>query len=333
MSSNHRPEARPSDRDQILSDRDQTHSDSDQTLSDRDQTLSDRDQQASDADQAASDLDRADGHGSTSYERSAAVRVQGTHERLETGSLRDETARQRDAVAQERDEIAADRDRDARLHDVESGRLDQGDELFGKHTLHVQDIRSRATIARRRAANDRERARRDRELAARDRELAAEDREQAAHERRQAGTDELTGARRRGVGLEELQREIERARRTGGNLVAVYVDVDNLKAVNDGLGHRAGDDLLCEVADGLKRHVRSYDLVVRLGGDEFLCALPDVTLEDAHDRFDDLNVELHEGSSEGSVSVGFAALRDGESSDDLVHRADHELLAARGQQE
>ena len=128
----------------------------------------------------------------------------------------------------------------------------------------------------------------------------------------QAGSDELTGARRRGVGLEELQREIERSRRTGGNLVAVYVDVDNLKSVNDGLGHGAGDELLCEVVDGLKRHVRSYDLVVRLGGDEFLCALPDVSLEDAHARFDELNDELHEGSMEGSVSVGFAALRDGE---------------------
>jgi diguanylate cyclase (GGDEF)-like protein len=109
----------------------------------------------------------------------------------------------------------------------------------------------------------------------------------------------------------------------------VYVDVDNLKSVNDVLGHTAGDKLLCEVADGLKRHVRAYDLVVRLGGDEFLCALSDVSLENAHARFDDLNDELHEASMEGSVSVGFAALRDGEGSEDLVDRADRDLLAVR----
>ena len=268
----------------------------DQTLSDTDQTLSDSDQQASDA------------------------------------GLRDETARPRDAVAQERDALAAERDGDAHIRDEKAGRLDQSDELLDK--LPVQELRSRASMARGRAANDRTRARRDdrtrarrdRERAARDRKLAARDREQAARERRKAGTDELTGARRRGVGLEELDREIERARRTGGNLVAVYVDVDNLKTVNDGLGHRAGDELLCSVVDGLKRHVRTYDLVMRLGGDEFLCALPDATLDDAHGRFDDLNADLHEGS----VSVGFAALRDGENSENLVDRADRDLLAARG---
>jgi diguanylate cyclase (GGDEF)-like protein len=297
---------------------------------DRDQTLSDRDQQASDADQAASDLDRAYGHGAASYERSAATRVHEARERLETGGLRDETASQRDVAAQDRDELAARRDCEAHTRDEEAGKLGRSDGLFDKHTLRIQELRSRATAARMGAAEDRGRAQRDREHAARDRDLAAHDREQSARERQRAGTDELTGARRRGLGLEELQREIERARRTGGNLLAVFVDVDNLKSVNDGLSHRAGDELLCKVADGLKRHLRSYDLVVRLGGDEFFCALPDVTLEDAHGRFEDLNAELHEGSPDSSVSVGFAALRDGESPQDLVDRADRDLLAARG---
>ena len=235
-------------------------------------------------------------------------------------TLRHRTADEHDAEARERDELAAARDREADIHDAEAARRDHREEASSSH----------ASMSRRRATDDRARARLDREAAARDRELAARDRERAARERQQAGTDELTGTRRRGVGLEEFRREIERARRTGGDLVAVYVDVDNLKSVNDGLGHRAGDELLCAVADGLKRHVRAYDLVVRLGGDEFLCALPDATLEDAHDRFEDLNAELNESYAEGSVSVGFAALRDGEGTDDLVDRADRELLAARG---
>jgi len=175
---------------------------------------------------------------------------------------------------------------------------------------------------RRRAALDRERAARDRELAARDRKLA----EQALE---QAGTDELTGARRRGVGLEELEREIERARRTRESLVAAYVDVDGLKRVNDKHGHAAGDELLRDVVRALKERMRSYDLLVRLGGDEFLCVLLGLSVEEAQERFSTLNAELPPGPTVRSASFGFRALRDGESAQELIDRADRELLAAR----
>ena len=304
MSPDRPPETRPSDHEQVLTDREQALSDRDQGLSDHERSLA-------------------------SHGRSSAARVEGKRERLAAGNLLDEASSQRDSVAHARDELAAVLDRDADLHDEETADLDRRDELLDKRTLRVEDIRARASLARSRAAEDRERARRDRERAALDRELAARDREHAARQWRQAGTDELTGARRRGVGLEELENEIERARRAGGSLVAAYVDVDHLKSVNDARGHHAGDDLLREVADALRRHMRSYDLVVRLGGDEFLCALPDVSLDEAHSRFDHLNTELHRGPSAGSVSVGFAELRDSDSKEDLVDRADRELLAGR----
>jgi diguanylate cyclase (GGDEF)-like protein len=297
--------------------------------SDRDETLSDRDQEASDADQAASDLDHQHRQGDASYEHSSAVPSEGTRRRLETGGLRDEAGIKRDAAAGERDDLAALRDADALAREVEADKLDVQDDLFDRHTLRVQELRSRSAMARRRAAEDRERARRDRDQAACDREDAARDREEAARERRQAGTDELTGARRRGVGLEELEREIDRARRTETRLIAVYVDVDHLKSVNDAEGHSAGDELLCRVVAGLKRHMRSYDLIVRLGGDEFLCVLPDVSLAEARRRFHDLNAALNGGSTGGSVSVGFGELRDDESPLALIDRADQDLLAAR----
>ena len=128
---------------------------------------------------------------------------------------------------------------------------------------------------------------------------------------------ELTGARRRGIGLEELGNEMERARReSDGSLVAAFVDVDGLKSVNDMEGHAAGDALLRAVADGLRRHTRSYDLFVRLGGDEFLCALPNVTLVEARARFDRLRTDL--AGSGSSVGIGCTELRDGDSADDLV---------------
>src|SRR5205085_7089134 len=176
--------------------------------------------------------------------------------------------------AERRDVLAEARDREA-------AELDQREDLYDRHTLAVQELRARASAARRRAAQDRIRAQHDREQAAHDREQAAHDRELTARELELAGTDELTGARRRGVGIEELRREIDRVRRTGGSLVAVFVDVDHLKAVNDELGHAAGDELLRDVVGSFRGHMRSYDLIVRLGGDEFLCALPDVSIEDA----------------------------------------------------
>jgi GGDEF domain-containing protein len=74
--------------------------------------------------------------------------------------------------------------------------------------------------------------------------------------------------------------------------------------------------------------MRPYDLLVRLGGDEFLCALPNVTAVEARRRFAGLADELRD-STGTSVSIGYSELRDGDSADDLVHRADTALLADR----
>jgi diguanylate cyclase (GGDEF)-like protein len=240
--------------------------------------------------------------------------------------LRDVTAQERDSAAIRRDAIALLHDEIAETHDKEAATADSQDTIADDAAQEIEEVRARARAGRARAANDRARATRDREKAAHDRRRAAQDREQAAYDRRHAGTDELTGARRRGVGIEELQSEIERARRHGDNLVAVYVDVDGLKSVNDSQGHVAGDRLLRNVADGLRSRMRSYDLLMRIGGDEFLCVLPGISAADVRERFHDLGPAPR---GQWSISLGISELRDSDSPHQLIDRADKDLLKTR----
>jgi diguanylate cyclase (GGDEF)-like protein len=163
-------------------------------------------------------------------------------------------------------------------------------------------------------------------LGAVQRRSAGDDRGASSRDREDASLDSLTGAYIRGAGLLQLEREVLRAQRTGKPLTVAFLDVDHLKAVNDTGGHAAGDRLLIRVADTLRHRLRSYDLVIRYGGDEFVCVLPDVGAVEAERRFSLVNADLEH---HGSVSVGVATCRPGEGSSALVERADEALYAAR----
>ncbi len=132
----------------------------------------------------------------------------------------------------------------------------------------------------------------DRTQAADDREAASADRTISARERAAHVIDGLTHAHRREAGLLELEREVARANRTAQPLTLSFVDVDGLKAMNDSRGHAAGDQLLRVIANSIRAHLRPYDLIVRYGGDEFLCALPDMTMAEAAERFALVNAHL-----------------------------------------
>ena len=90
--------------------------------------------------------------------------------------------------------------------------------------------------------------------------------------------DSLTNCFHRGYGLEALDHELDRARRSRQPLSILMFDIDHFKTINDELGHLRGDDLLRAVGAQLTRVLRSTDVRCRYGGDEFLIILPDTPL-------------------------------------------------------
>jgi diguanylate cyclase (GGDEF)-like protein len=318
--------------DQTASDRDQTGSDQDQTWSDHDQTASDRDQESADQDQEASDEDFAAGGDAATHAHSAQARDRSEHDRQAVSDVRDVVASERLSTADERDQTAQLRDRTAAgrgaLTEPQDGRSDTG-------TAH-EDILLRAARDRERAAADRVKAADDRARAAIERTEAAADRAASLQMRteaeaalKQAATDELTGARTRAFGLQETARELERAQRTGADLLLAFVDVDGLKQVNDTEGHPAGDALLRLTGATLLANVRSYDVVVRYGGDEFICAMPNVSEPTARSRFEQIAAALAAIDGEHSITFGLANADPADNVEQLVARADANLLDAR----
>jgi diguanylate cyclase (GGDEF)-like protein len=111
--------------------------------------------------------------------------------------------------------------------------------------------------------------------------------------------------------------------------VLAFVDVDDLKHTNDSKGHAAGDDALRDVVDAIRSKMRSYEPIVRFGGDEFLCALQGVDISTAEDRFDQVRETLNSAGSTASISVGFAELRADETLSELTLRSDAALKQAK----
>jgi len=164
-------------------------------------------------------------------------------------------------------------------------------------------------------------------LAARERIFELQTR--LAHLEGLAVTDELTRLLNRRGFLAQLGRALEAARNGGKPGVLVMCDLDGFKAINDRLGHDAGNRVLRELSADLIRQVRRTDAVGRLGGDEFGFLLAGATLADAGRKAEILRQTIERVclTADGtalplSASFGLAAYDGSESEEALLHQAD-----------
>ena len=152
----------------------------------------------------------------------------------------------------------------------------------------------------------------------------------------QSEFDELTGAYTRRRVFEVLRHEKFRADRGAGPLCVCLLDLDNLKRVNDTLGHQAGDSQLKMVVLAVQRELRNIDYIGRYGGDEFLLVLTQTPVAGARECADRFRRALETLSATEigtglavTISVGITEYRVGESITQTVRRADAALYRAK----
>ncbi len=229
-----------------------------------------------------------------SKELAAAERAAAVEAREKAAAERDAIANTRDKAAVERDSIANSRDKAAVERDsIAVARLSPGRETGS-------DVPDDAAL---------ERARLEAEL-------------QRAH------LDALTGVFRREIGRLALRNEIERARRADGKFVIAFIDVDGLKGVNDREGHAAGDRILRTLAATMRANLRSYDPIVRFGGDEFICGISSIDTDEVQHRISVIDQSMRHATGVG-ITAGLAALTANESLDELTATADAALIEAK----
>lgn len=155
--------------------------------------------------------------------------------------------------------------------------------------------------------------------------------------RTQSLVDPLTGLSNRRALFEHAKSVHSRAACDGGAYSVIIADVDRFKALNDTLGHSAGDAILVTFARHIQRHIRSQDFACRYGGEEFVIVMPDAPREVARERAESLRAAL--GSLRTSVpasvwrlsaSFGVATFpADANSFSEVLHRADEAMYHAK----
>lgn len=148
--------------------------------------------------------------------------------------------------------------------------------------------------------------------------------------------DPLTGClNRRGI-LERLNEELERSQRTGEQFCVAMCDLDHFKKVNDTYGHQTGDDILKGFINIVRSQLRPYDQIGRLGGEEFLIIIPNITESYAQNTLERLNKTVQETEIitctekiKITVSIGGIILKQKIDIDNVIKYVDEALYTAK----
>jgi diguanylate cyclase (GGDEF)-like protein len=156
---------------------------------------------------------------------------------------------------------------------------------------------------------------------------------------RMASTDFLTGLTNRRLFKTLTLAQIEKNKRDGGPMSLAMIDIDHFKMVNDNHGHDAGDLVLIAISNLLRKHFRGYDVVARIGGEEFAIMMPDTPITDAEIALERLRQKIEETTIslpnqdvaiKITVSIGVTWARHGRKDyDELLSLADQSLYKAK----
>lgn len=147
-------------------------------------------------------------------------------------------------------------------------------------------------------------------------------------------TDELTGTMTRKVGMDYLRSMIETSHKKGRSFSICYLDINNLKTVNDNLGHLYGDQMICHIISTIRNNIKSCNHIIRMGGDEFLIVFLEHSYEELKEIMDGILVIIEDEKppslTDYSISFSYGIAVHTEKSQitnpmDLITSADQEM--------
>jgi len=152
--------------------------------------------------------------------------------------------------------------------------------------------------------------------------------------KKMAVRDPLTGVYNRYLFEKIAQEMISESEIFGTELLFVMIDIDYFKRINDTYGHDKGDEVLKEIAAIIRRHFRTNDPIIRIGGEEFLIIVQTKSIERIIQILEELKYDIEHHRFEGieekvTISIGVAKYHSGESVEELYKRADEALYESK----